>query len=303
MVFQTRTIFLVSLWLVTWPNCDFKIMNTNFARKLQGKCWKDDVVTFTAHLSETIKRLTTYKQKVVLAAMLEGKSIPPTWRPIQILYFVEKSTQISGARFQLIVAYNALGALCVPSLVLPWHFENFASRVFLSKRMPRRNFVRKRNGRGFHGVENRDKVYCSSLRSRFVVSSIKSSLQKTSSLTHRLLAPIRFCKKDENLFRFALAFSYSFDRSEIDQAGSQQHCGPHRRKYTKVYGWNHNHWGWNLKRSYKRYEFPLSLEKALSLGIKLGKVSVISNNVDEIANEVRTFSSLFSFVITTGWQA
>ena len=37
---------------------------------------KDDVVTFTAHLSVTIKRLTRYKQKVVLAAMLEGKSRP-----------------------------------------------------------------------------------------------------------------------------------------------------------------------------------------------------------------------------------
>jgi len=33
---------------------------------------KDDVVTFTEHLSITIKRLTRYKQKVVLAAMLEG---------------------------------------------------------------------------------------------------------------------------------------------------------------------------------------------------------------------------------------
>ena len=49
--------------------------------------------------------------------------------------------------------------------------------------------------------------------SRFVVFSIKSSVQKTSSRTHRLLAPDRFCKKDENLFRFfpwqcfALAFS------------------------------------------------------------------------------------------------
>ena len=51
-------------------------LNTNFALKLQGKCWKDDVVTFTAHLSVTIKRLTRYKQKVVLAAMLEGKSMP-----------------------------------------------------------------------------------------------------------------------------------------------------------------------------------------------------------------------------------
>ena len=42
----------------------------------EHKFWKDDVVTFTAHLSVTIKRLTRYKQKVVLAAMLEGKSMP-----------------------------------------------------------------------------------------------------------------------------------------------------------------------------------------------------------------------------------
>ena len=31
---------------------------------------------FTAHLNVTIKSLTRFKQKVVLAAMLEGKSIP-----------------------------------------------------------------------------------------------------------------------------------------------------------------------------------------------------------------------------------
>ena len=55
-------------------NCLF--LNTNFALKLRGKCWKDDVVTFTAHLSVTIKRLTRSKQKEVLAAMLEGKSMP-----------------------------------------------------------------------------------------------------------------------------------------------------------------------------------------------------------------------------------
>ena len=35
-----------------------------------------DVVTFTAHLSITIKCLTRYKQKVVLAVMLGGKSMP-----------------------------------------------------------------------------------------------------------------------------------------------------------------------------------------------------------------------------------
>ena len=54
----------------------YLFLNANFALKLQGKCWKDDVVTFKAHLSVTIKRLTRYKQKVVLAAMLEGKSMP-----------------------------------------------------------------------------------------------------------------------------------------------------------------------------------------------------------------------------------
>ena len=55
---------------------NYLFLNTNFALKLQGKCSKDDVVTFTAHLSVTIKSLTTYQQKVVSAAMLQGKSIP-----------------------------------------------------------------------------------------------------------------------------------------------------------------------------------------------------------------------------------
>ena len=50
-------------------------LNTNFALKHQRKCRKDYVVTFTAHLSLTIKRLTRYEQKVVLTAMLKGKSM------------------------------------------------------------------------------------------------------------------------------------------------------------------------------------------------------------------------------------
>ena len=54
---------------------NYLFLNSNFALNLQGKCWKDDVVTFTVHLSVTIKGLTRYKQKVVLAAMLEGKSM------------------------------------------------------------------------------------------------------------------------------------------------------------------------------------------------------------------------------------
>ena len=75
LVFQTHTIFLK--WVHSWSydqNVIFKTMNyfflnRNFALKLQGNCWKDDVVTFSAHLRVTIKRL-------VLAAMLEGKSMP-----------------------------------------------------------------------------------------------------------------------------------------------------------------------------------------------------------------------------------
>ena len=36
-------------------------LKANFTLKLEGKCWKDDVVTFTAHLNVTIKRL--YKNR------------------------------------------------------------------------------------------------------------------------------------------------------------------------------------------------------------------------------------------------
>ena len=42
------------------------------------------------------------------------------------------------------------------------------------------------------------------------------------------------------------------------------------------------------------------LRKLWSLGIKVGKVSVLADDVDEIANEVKAFSSRFSLVITTG---
>ena len=67
-------------WVRKWSrdqNVIFKIINCLFlALKLQGECWKDDVVTFTEHLSVAFKRLIKYKQNVVLAAMLEGKSMP-----------------------------------------------------------------------------------------------------------------------------------------------------------------------------------------------------------------------------------
>ena len=55
---------------------NYLFLNTNLGLELQGKYRKDNIVTFTAHLGVTIERLTRYKQKVVLAAMLEGKSIP-----------------------------------------------------------------------------------------------------------------------------------------------------------------------------------------------------------------------------------
>ena len=60
---------------VIFKYMNYLFLNTNFALKRQGKCWKVDVVTFTAH-QLTIKRSTRYKQKVVLAVMLEGKSMP-----------------------------------------------------------------------------------------------------------------------------------------------------------------------------------------------------------------------------------
>ena len=52
---------------------NYLILNRHFAPKLQGNCWEDDAVTVSGHLSVTTKRLARYKQKVVLAAMLEGK--------------------------------------------------------------------------------------------------------------------------------------------------------------------------------------------------------------------------------------
>ena len=70
---------------------NYLFLNTNFARELQGNCWKDDVVSVTANLSITIKWLTKYKQKVVLATMLDSKSMSSN-NGIQYksYYFVEK---------------------------------------------------------------------------------------------------------------------------------------------------------------------------------------------------------------------
>ena len=64
----TKMLFL-KLWITSfWTQA----LLLNFKEDVE----KNDVVTFTAHLSVTIKRLTRYKQKVILAAVLEGKSMP-----------------------------------------------------------------------------------------------------------------------------------------------------------------------------------------------------------------------------------
>ena len=62
--------------LKSFKTMNYLFLDRNFALKLQGNYWKDDAVTFTALLSITIKPLRRYKQTVVLAAMLEGKSMP-----------------------------------------------------------------------------------------------------------------------------------------------------------------------------------------------------------------------------------
>ena len=55
---------------------NYFFLNRNFAFKLQENCYNDDLEPFSAHLSVTIKRLTRYKQKKVLATLQGGKSMP-----------------------------------------------------------------------------------------------------------------------------------------------------------------------------------------------------------------------------------
>ena len=54
--------WFLKLWITFFWT---QILHLNFKENVE----KNDVVMFTAHLSVTIKRLTRYKQKVVLAAM------------------------------------------------------------------------------------------------------------------------------------------------------------------------------------------------------------------------------------------
>ena len=58
--------WFLKLWIASFWT---QILRLNFKENFE-------TMMFTAHLSVTIKHLTRYKHKVVLAAMLEGKSMP-----------------------------------------------------------------------------------------------------------------------------------------------------------------------------------------------------------------------------------
>ena len=61
--------WFLKLWITSFWT---EILHLNFREIVEQMM----VVAFLAHLSVTFKRLTRYKQKEVLAAMLEGKSTP-----------------------------------------------------------------------------------------------------------------------------------------------------------------------------------------------------------------------------------
>ena len=61
--------WFLKLWITSFWT---QILRLNFKENVKQLMWEP----FTAHLSVTIKLLTRSKQRVVLAAMLEGKSMP-----------------------------------------------------------------------------------------------------------------------------------------------------------------------------------------------------------------------------------
>ena len=65
--------WLLKLWITSFWT---QILHLNFEKNVE----KDDVVIFAAHLSVTIKHLTGYEQKVVLAARLEIQMILLCWK-------------------------------------------------------------------------------------------------------------------------------------------------------------------------------------------------------------------------------
>ena len=100
MVFSNLHYFLKNEKVCSW-SCDQNVMckimnypflNTNFELSGQGKCWKDDVVTFTANLSVTIKRLTKIQAKTSFCRYFGGQEYALQHHSqYKSYYFVEKS--------------------------------------------------------------------------------------------------------------------------------------------------------------------------------------------------------------------
>ena len=121
---------VTKMWFLKLQITSFwtQILHLNF-----GKCWKYDVVTFTAHLSVTIKRLTRYQEKVVLATMLEVKSIPS--RVCKFYRWVESvwlllhkfwSHGIFGVKHDLVSDFPARGP---GTYTLSWRIHELAVAV------------------------------------------------------------------------------------------------------------------------------------------------------------------------------
>ena len=107
---------------------NYFFLNTNFALKFQEKSWKDDVVTFTAHLSVTILQcLTRYtgKHKVILAAMLADtnhNTLPKNQSALKYLPSCV-SSQILGVRY-------FLGALSIFGIIVARSQSSFLKALF-----------------------------------------------------------------------------------------------------------------------------------------------------------------------------
>ena len=87
-----------------------QILHLNFKENVEKK----GVVTFAAHLSLTIKHLTRYKQKVVLAAMLGGQE-----------YALQHDGQYKSYYFVEILKYHKMSPL-------KWFLSNFGFKIILT---------------------------------------------------------------------------------------------------------------------------------------------------------------------------
>ena len=114
-------VWFLKLWITSFWT---EILHLNFKEIVE----KIMVVAFTAHLSVTIKRLTRYKQKEVLAAMLEGKGVPSNMVAITLHYFVEKSKchkiaplNLFPLKFQVWDNFYVLSQFLASAIKIPTH--------------------------------------------------------------------------------------------------------------------------------------------------------------------------------------